>query len=327
MKDIEPVEGSIGWYQQMAPPDGQSLRERLTWRIYNRNRLEVAQESEARRQLSTDLIRGKLIHDWQASGFDTLIQITLIHTVHMEGNEHYLLSPEQANTAVYGAPKGNRIAGIIRSADVLPQDLIFAAGSLPAVSYQNAWALMERFAAKADQLFPCDSSNPTVNEDTIYQYLSALQFAFVLIHPFFEANARTSEDMLYIFWNRRPDLAHTVRYVSSDGLRGGAKINERTKIINDSCVAILRRMAQELGLQEGQQLGNLKYFTDLIGHTDSLREGDYEEIKYRGWIERFVDELIDNLDYMDHLNQFPGIIELSQNLESSSSTYVFKKDK
>lgn len=322
MKDREPLRGSIAWYQEMAPPDDQPLRDRLIWRSYNMNRLGLQEEAVRRTQQSTDLIRGRLLREWQASDLSTLTQISALHSAHTEGNEHYLLSGDQAQTAAYEVlPEDGEIAGAFRS-HRLPVDTVLAA-RLPAVSYQNVEAFMKQFVTKAGDLFPQVGANPSVDANSVYPYLSALQLALIFIHPFYEVNGRVSEDMMYMFWMRRPDLAHTVRYVSDTGTRIGPKVSERTGIIEEVSSTLLRKMAVELGITV-EQVDNIKYFPDLLKKLESPEDSDAKRVVCRSWMEKLVRGLIDNLDDLEYLKDFPGLLALAQNLQNSSTTYTFK---
>lgn len=306
------------------PANSRPLRERLLWRR-DTNPDYGSNEAEKRRVQSTDLIRGTLLDRYQRHGLDILTQVRLIHRAHMRGNEHFLLNPEQAETAVMSDLfAADRIAGVIRSPEKMRDNNGLSGWLVRCTSFQNTPGFMSKLALQAEKLFPQGRVNTVVDDESIYLFTSAFQHLIALIHPFYEANARTSEDAMYVLWKRRPDLAHTIRYISADGTRNGNAVERRTKIINSGAFNASLAVAIDLGVQDPLQPAIITKYDDLLDIMikQGLSADDFLK-QYLMFYDRHITGLIDNFTDIDFLRSDPVMTALAQQLRKASKEYHF----
>lgn len=304
------------------PSDRNSLADRLAWTISN----PLDQENGAtdRRIKSTDRIRARLLPFCHRLGIDTLTQIRLIHRAHMRGNEHYLLYDSQAKSYLSHPELNDGIAGIVRSQDLLPVEITIAGEMLYGVDFAKTPHLLGKLVEKMDELFPRNSIDPKVNGNTIYDYLSAFQWIFILIHPFYEANARTSEDAMHIFWRNRPDLKDTVRYLSYNGLRQNPSLDNWQAVMTQAEHELLITIARELGLKSQLELNLIKRYPDLLKFLvkRGMQPADVQ-IQYQQQLFSYLEDFIGRLDDIDFLRNQPVITAVAENLRRSSLEYHF----
>lgn len=311
-------------HKDTPPPSTDSLEKRLIWTIQDPpEREELARK---KRQETTDSIRSILIPRYHEHGLDFLTQVRLIHRAHMKGNEHLILQSNQAKRLlrndIYDL---DRLGGKIRNKNSMPIDVSMGNGSTLCVSYEETPDLITKLAQKAEILFPLEERNDTVNHDTIYHFVSAVQLYMALIHPFYEGNGRTSEDLMYILWKRRPDLINTVRYISSDGIREEKHVDERMEIIDTTAKTIQRNIgialkaSPEEFTEDGTTENVLKAFKKW--QTNPAFSAD---IKYRVIFEILLESFIDKMTDFDELRKDPTIDLLAENLRSASLIYTLK---
>ncbi|MBI2018178.1 Fic family protein [Candidatus Daviesbacteria bacterium] len=309
----------------VKPVDSLPLRDRLVWAAAPADLIERWREADRRRQVSTDSIRDRLLDRYRRHGVDILTQVRLIHRAHMRGNEHYLLYSDQANRALEGVLcTTDRLAGVMRSPQRLALNIHLNGGLVQCASYQRTPEFMQKIATQAERMFPQQGVNPQVDEENIYYYGSAFQYVIVLIHPFYEANGRTSEDSMYILWRRRPDLAHTLRYISHDGLRASENVVHRMRIINNGAYYILLDIGRELGIAP-DRLSRVKSYTDLM-YALAKRGMPFEQASsaYSRAFDRHIQELIANFTNIDYLKAHPIISALAEHLKQSPNVYRSK---
>lgn len=298
------------------------LIDRLSWTVTHPPGLAL--EAKRQRVLATDRIRGNLLPLCQRFGIDTVSQILLIHRAHTKGREHYVLDPSQAKVYVED-PKSKDIAGIIRSPLFLPTEIYNYDYLLPGASYENTPGLLRRLGDKMDGLFPPDGINPQVRRDSVYHYLTAFQWAFILIHPFYEANGRTSEDCMYLFWRRRPDLKSTMRYLSADGSRTGASIDEWYKVMVEAYRKVLLSFAQSCGIKDQQEQDQVKKYADLerLFHERFGLTQQQVWVRYQSYFCAHLKSHIDSMGNIEFLKGLPQIEALAQNLKDAPREYCF----
>ncbi len=141
--------------------------------------------------------------------------------------------------------------------------------------------------------------------------------------------------MLYVLWNRRPDLAHTLRYPSSDGLRGH---DHNAAEQRDDCnVAGIQQIFQHVAgltaasLQEAGVAAidttALATFTDLArqaaaaGIPDTVFMHAYDGAVV-AYLERTI-KAISTGDLKTLKQQNPYIEALATNLQHAPHTYRF----
>lgn len=320
---FEAAEKARGIKYNSKPLDQKPLASRLNWTTENPNGRE--DEATRRRIASTDLIRGTLIPRYHQRGLDILTQIRLIHRAHMRGNEHVLLAPNQARRMLEtSVERVDRLAGVIRSPERLSVDVHLGSMNTLCATYETTPTLMEDLGEAAETLFPLNGINPAVNEDNIYNIVSAFQYAVAMIHPFYEANGRTSEDTMYALWQRRPDLAHTVRYPSVDGQRTGELVDERDWLINLGATKILRSIALSGFRLDPTVVSGLNKYADLkkILRSRSEASDEEKEIFYTTIFARHLKFLIARIGTPKVLDE-EIIRELADNLRRSSRVYNF----
>lgn len=306
----------------VTPVDSRPLRDRLVWAAANDHLIVRQWEADRRRQVSTDAIRDRLLDRYHKHGIDILTQVRLIHRAHMRGHEHYLLHSDQAKWVIKGVLyTTDRLAGVMRSPQRLSINIHLNGGLVQCASYQRTPEFMQEIAAQAERMFPQQGVNHQVDENSIYYYASAFQYVIALIHPFYEANGRTSEDSMYILWRKRPDLAHTLRYISHDGLRASENVAHRMRIINQGAYDILLDIGRELGIAP-DRLSRVKSYADLMGAL--TEKGMLASSAYSQAFDRHIQELIANFTNIDYLKTHPIISALAEHLRQSPNSYSSK---
>lgn len=311
-----------------VPPSHFPLRMRLMWTTHDWP--TRGPEATRRRISSTDLVRGELIDRYATQKYDILKQVKKIHRAHMHGNEHVLLYPQQAARILAMEQQGRRpvtrIGGVIRNNLQLDTNIGLAGMRVLCVSYEHTNFIMNILAQKAEALFPKDKPNPEVNEENVHFYLSAFQFLLALTHPFFEGNGRTSEDLMYILWKRRPDLKHTVRFVSPDGRRTGTSVDERGKYINTGASILLNRIATRFLHTEESPESRIIVYSDLLKATKAQgkdpEEAEKEYLKYFAGLLGTMIYSLDNPAVHDPETVLGKITtRLAENLRAASPIY------
>ena len=274
---------------------------------------------------STDYVRNVLLPRAARHRIDILTQIRLIHKAHMRNNEHIVLTDDQAKRLLSTTDLNgvDRLAGVLRSSERLSTTIGLAGYLVLCASYEQVPRLMEKLSNVAEELFPADRSNPEINQETIYHAVSAFQLYLALIHPFYECNGRTSEDAMYILWNRRPDLANTVRYVSAKGDRAGINVQDRMTIINRISLGIVREIGQKLGLAP-EEASKVKSYSGLkkILENKFGKKADDTEAEYLALYHSMLDEGIGNLLNVVDLLKDPAIGKLVDHLHTCSKEYL-----
>ncbi len=306
--------------QEIRPKRPTSLRERLK----SAPRFQSFEKEVHTRTASTDMLRGMLIPRYFRHGIDILTQIRLIHRAHMRGNEEVIISRDQVDGLLRHRPQLNRIAGIIRS-DGMLNIAIYGMGVLCA-SYQNTPTLLTALARKGEELFPQDTGNPIVNEDTIYYFASAFQLHLAMIHPFYDANGRTSEDVMYALWQRRPDLGHTKRYISSDGSREGDLVDKRMDIINNEASLLVKKIGLKLGVSEAGAESLTDYNRLLkILKTEYNMNPDQARSKYLRHYDSILAKEINQMSDIRCLLESDTVCQLAEQLRNASPTYTYSQ--
>lgn len=307
-------------------PDGidpSSLRQRLLKTVnVIRKRTSIAQE---KRIDSTDSIRSTLLPMAAKHGINLFTQLRLVHRHHMRGNEHIVLDPRQASRILQNTKlrELDRLGGIYRSKDKLPITIKFGRSIFCCPSCVATPELLVSLTQTAEKLFPLQTFNAEVNEKNIYHFVSAFQYYLALIHPFYECNGRTSEDFMYVLWNRRPDLGETVRYVSADGSREGEEVNERMKIINDGALSIVKTIAVQMGMSQKDAVKLKNYY----GMTRVLKKKmgktyDETEEEYLKILDSYMADIIPKMVSFDELRGNSTIDALAKHLQACSATYL-----
>ena len=299
------------------------LESRLIWTMGKPEDREQTATNE--RIQSSDRVRSELIPQMNKKQLPFLTQMRLIHRAHMRGKEHIVLDENQAKNLRRYTGYTDRAAGIIRSEEKLPMNIGFGGSLVRCASYENTPALMQKLASAAEELFPYGDINPLINEETVYEAVSAVQLILALIHPFYEANGRTSEDVMYALWVRRPDLKHTVRYVSSTGEREGEGVEERMNIINNIGLVIVNNIADKLGLSSAPS-GEVTSFRSMMSRArESGTSEDKVEEEYLRIFDATIGLLINELLSGEFLSN-NAIAELGRHLRESASQYTAADD-
>jgi len=275
------------------PDSSMPLKDRLGW-AKSVDQVARKQAERAACVQSSDFVRSELIPEMHAQQVPFIEQIGQIHAAHMRGNEHLIIHPSLLDDclSLSQAHEINTFGGLIRSENGLPINLDIASASSGA-SYQDVPLLFQRFGEAMDFLFPSNNYNPIVTEKNIHNYLSVAQFLFNLIHPYVDANGRTSEDMLYVLWMRRPDLAHTMRFISSTGMRDDVDVASRSNLINIGALEYSKKVAVNLGISESPNLSDYRALLDKISVKIS-KDGkvlDPEELYLRAQTITLVQDL------------------------------------
>lgn len=276
-------------------------------------------EEERRRGLQeiTDYIRSELVLRIHSARLPFGEQARSIHAAHLSGREEYVLSEPQV-TSLSNFFRGSRLGGVLRSPQELPVNIFVAGNIAKGADFHDNSALYRDLSAVADELFPYDGHNPVVDEQSIYHYLSAIQSSFAIIHPFFEANGRTSEDALYPLWMRRPDLSYTVRYVSDNGMRNSANVTKRGDLINRNALKLIHEFGEVHGLLP-EELAMIHTYSDLqnmLSFGDGRMNGEYQQY--------FFLKMSQSIQNIREGNIFEDcmIRALAANLRGSSTSYT-----
>lgn len=318
-----------------------SLQERLQW-TQHADPDQLSLLSKQATQEATDRIHRDVIPWLNASEIPFYDGVLFLHSTHVSGNEHILLSPTQAALPFY--QKYKTLGGVVRS----PEDPGLLTGVYEpydpqekervqiflAPSALETEKLLHKLAVASERVFPPHNSNALINNRDTALYLSAIQMTFLAIHPFFEANGKVSEDMLFVLWNRQPNAKEGLRYPSSDGLRGhdGNAADQREEINYRAFHAISKAVAaavaetfrvNHIGAIDTTQVNT---FTDLqkaaatAGIPDSVLFFTYDQE-----ITKYLQGLIRDIGNGDtaSLQKNSFLNELAQNLEDSSRTYRF----
>jgi len=318
-----------------------SLQERLQW-AQNADPHQLSLLSRQATQEATDRVHRDIIpwlNDNEVPFYDGML---FLHSTHVSGNEHLLLSRTQAKLPFY--QKYETLGGVVRS----PNDPNILAGVYVydptdsrmeertqiflAPSAMQAEKLLRSLASASEQIFPIHRRNTLIDDQNVTLYLSAVQMAFLAIHPFFEANGKLSEDMLFILWNRRPDLRHTLRYPSSDGLRGhdGNAADQREEINHRMFHAISKTVAVAVaGTLHKNNIGTIdpaqiNTFTDLQKATAAIPDSVLL-FTYDQEITKYIQGLIRDIGNGNtkSLQENSFLRELAHNLDQSPRSYRF----
>lgn len=160
-------------------------------------------------------------------------QLRCIHFLGMAGNEAVMLYPSQ--TKRLKNEKVKRIAGEIRNIPSGFGDFRFHAPSV-----HNLPVLLSAYTQRVESLLA------EVNEYNIYYLVSFAQYYFAVLHPFYERCGRTSEDLMYLLFEK---VGIGKRYISCTGNRSSPIAQARMELINESVESFNRRIAKAFGLE------------------------------------------------------------------------------
>lgn len=301
--------------------------EELTQRLQDRVNHPEKYEGKDLEQIqkTTDLVREVLLPRYAKRGLPILTQIRLIHRAHMNRNEEVILSSDQAERLLdRNITTTDRLAGVVRSTEVLPVDVSMASGIILGTSFEQTPQILSKLANKAEEYFGLNKPHQLVNEETIYNYASAFQLLFALCHPFYECNGRTSEDLMYALWYRRPDLLHEMRYVSSNGKRQDSLVAERGKLIDGEGVTLLKLIAklQEVPAEVVDKIKNVSDLHQVVQEMYPTTE--YNDEDSVSLFDVVYEQLIDQIDNQTYILRYPTINALANNLRSGSSVYTLR---
>lgn len=304
-----------------AELDSLSFEDRLTW-LASQHTKDPLNEQKFRAR-SFDLIRGTLLNEWQEEKMPTFDIIRNIHKTHFEGKEQYLLNPLEAkNLLSRGAPK---IAGVLRGTHGLKNYAFIGHFEVLCAGPEDVPALTEKLSDVADTLFPYNEENPQVNSDSIFSYLSYIQLAFMMIHPFYEGNGRTSEDLLLALWKRRPDLSQSIRYIRPDGRLGSP--SSRNAHILDAAIELRNQFVYGMGVPKNTSI------YDTIDVQDSLEKlypNESPQFRADLYLTAYATELSQFIEQIPDLassQQNVYLENLALNLETFPRTYNFSSQK
>ncbi|WP_287600478.1 hypothetical protein [Thiothrix sp.] len=159
-------------------------------------------------------------------------QLRCVHFLGMAGNEAMMLYPSQ-HKRLY-AENVQSIAGEVRGIQAGFGDFRFNAPT-PA----NLPPLLAVYANKVESLLQ------TVDETSIHCLVSFAQYYFALLHPFYERCGRTSEELMYLLFER---VGFGWRYISATGDRSSSLAHERMTLINRAAEGFNRKIAGYFGL-------------------------------------------------------------------------------
>lgn len=306
----------------LVPLGGQPLHRRLIWTVLDQpQRADLAKQKKIE---ATDRIRGRLIPGFQRHDISIYDQIRIIHNAHMGNAEHLLLYPSQAKTLlISGESTVPSLGGLIRSENDLRRNIGLGGGIARCARFQDTSALLKKATQKAEELFPKGDTNPKVDAFSIYYHLSAFQLAIALIHPFFEACGRTSEDAMYALWQRRPDLSDTVRFVSSNGSRHGYDVIERGNLINVFALDIVHTIGRNRFRLTDDELEKIESYDALVkAAKEKLQVMEVNiELDYLKGYTLILEELIESIGDTDKLKKDLAVVALARNLQDSSPIY------
>jgi hypothetical protein len=164
---------------------------------------------------------------------DTFVdQLRCAHFLGMAGNEAIMLYPSQHKRLA--TEKVSRIAGELRNIQAGFGDFRFNAPT-PA----NLPPLLAIYTHTVEKLLA------EVDQDSIHHLVSFAQYYFALLHPFYERCGRTSEELMYLLFER---VGFGWRYISATGDRSSPLAHERMTLINRTAEAFNRKIAAHFGL-------------------------------------------------------------------------------
>lgn len=282
--------------------------------------VEALSDEELRRR--SDYIRSSIIPDTIRNHTSFMDQILSIHTAHTLDNEHFILrhtsNPHKAASVVKDG-----FAGKMRSPH-FPVELTMNGNLFLAASSGDVPYLMQELVQKAEALFPYEGPNPKVNKDTVYHYLSAIQYAFAIIHPFYDANGRTSEDIIYALWLRRPDLHKTLRYISINGQRNSSDVFKRIEALGHILSGHIGEWAKEVwGINLPKDKRTFTELEKAFAQTQLSPAQFYAQ--YNNKVKEHIIGVIAMLDAQDirHLTNNKDISDLANLLKQSSHSYRY----
>ena len=127
-----------------------------------------------------------------------------------------------------------RIAGEVRSIQAGFGDFRFNAPTPTTLP-----ALLAVYTQKVESLLD------EVDECSIHNLVSFAQYYFALLHPFYERCGRTSEELMYLLFER---VGFGWRYISATGDRSSASAHERMTLINYYAEQFNRKIAYHFAL-------------------------------------------------------------------------------
>jgi hypothetical protein len=307
----------------LRPPLGSApLKERLSWTAGMDDKLLESYQTQSMIQ-SSDHVQKVTIPFSIRRQLNFATQIQLISRVHTRRKEHLVL--DQAGAQFFlddpELARQEAIGGEIRSeAFPLP---VYMTNIMRSPKPEDVPDLYNRLIAAAENLFPYEAINPNVDTKNVYHYLSAIQFIFILIHPFADANGRVSEDMLYALWGRRPDLFGSVRHATANGKRNNFSVRERDAHIQLGAAMIIQKVARKMGIK------NTVYSYDelpdnyLLGHKERSQE-EFDNLYFTN-LYKEINNLLSLLDgnHLDALRQDRTIDTMAINLQLASRNYTF----
>ncbi len=159
-------------------------------------------------------------------------QLRCAHFLGMAGHEAIMLYPSQQRRL--SAEKVQRIAGEVRSIQAGFGDFRFNAPTPTTLP-----ALLAVYTQKVESLLD------EVDECSIHNLVSFAQYYFALLHPFYERCGRTSEELMYLLFER---VGFGWRYISATGDRSSASAHERMTLINYYAEQFNRKIAYHFAL-------------------------------------------------------------------------------
>lgn len=169
-------------------------------------------------------LAAQIADDYRGSFID---QLRCTHFLGMAGNEALLLYPSQQRRLQQEQVAG--IAGEIRTIQTGFGDYRFNAPT-PA----SLCPLLALYARQVETLLA------QADGDNVHDLVSFAQYYFALLHPFYERCGRTSEELIYLLFQR---LGFGWRYISASGDRSSALANERMQLLNCCVESFNRRIA------------------------------------------------------------------------------------
>lgn len=138
-----------------------------------------------------------------------------------------------------------------------------------------------------------------------------------------EGNGRVSEDLQYVLWQRRPDLAHTVRYVSADGFREGKAVDAQMEIINRIALGYVKYVGKLCGAPDDQ----LEYCTNYADVVTAVKQANpYSEATmervYRRLYDHELGRGIKRIPDWERERQHLSLNLLVENIKNASPTYT-----
>ncbi len=191
-------------------------------------------------------------------------------------------------------------------------------------NYLNTPYHLRKLTDAFEELYPIDGINPAVNNNTIYPYVSAYQLGIALIHPFMDGVGRTSEDAMYSLWHRRPDLRHTIRYLSYDGLRESKEVYMQIQIINQAAKALVQMSGAGMGLipNDVAKIGSYNSLLSLASNRLNLTQEIVRNaylMELDAWMVNFITTVQDG-----RILKNSTVKLMARNLAAASPTYFLR---